>query len=867
MDNASNRSLGRVGKPIGTHVISRSSGVSSSGTSSLPSSRSTGTHEPNFTNISQSSGVYVDNAYNRRVGRAGQPLGSQVISRSSDGASSGSNSCSTVFNTADGNQAYGVYVDNAYNRRVGRAGQPLGSQVISGSSDGATSSSNSSSTVFNTADGSQAYGVYVDNAYNRRVGRAGQPLGSHVISHSSDTVSSGFLPSSRSASTYAYNFSDNSQAYGVYADNAYNRSVGRVGQPLGSHVINRISEASNGFSPSGRSSTLFNSTDSSQAYGMYADNAYNRSVGRVGQPLGSHVVSHNSEASNGASPSGRSNTVFNSTDSSQACGVYTDNAYNRSVGRVGQPLGSNVISRSSGALSASNVGNSSSSSFSSSSVSGDTGANGAPYTRLVLQGHSSSGYACDVSRYVTAYVAPYAMSTPQSNSSSRSTRDVNGFMRSDGAYEVDTRARSTAGTSAASEPCMSSVPTIEAASRVYVDNAYNRKLGRVGKPIGTHVVSRITGLADYYSDNPVNRRLDCVGKPITKGGYRPKKIMENYTITEVKFILEGLEMSDEPWQDYQCTHGYLQQLEVEESWGWSGIQLSTNIPFLDYCAGQKLIPYKELVLKEEIGRGSFGVVMAGLWHNTAIAFKRLHNSRMSKKQLDNFLREATILTSLDHPHTVKLFGAVAESSCVGFVMEYLRRSLYKAIFIDECEFTDDKKKATISQTADALVYLHDNKRIAHCDIKSESILLDSYNDVKLADFGLSTVKSVTETTQSVRAGQGTPRYSAPEVLRREQLSKSQLFPTDVYSLAIVVFEVFTEEEPFDGLNLNQLERQVGNEGLRPTSENNTPIDDSVKELLYECWDRVPPNRPKAKDFQEKWKHLMKSPSTHSKGLR
>ena len=38
--------------------------------------------------------------------------------------------------------------------------------------------------------------------------------------------------------------------------------------------------------------------------------------------------------------------------------------------------------------------------------------------------------------------------------------------------------------------------------------------------------------------------------------------------------------------------------------------------------------------------------------------------------------------------------------------------------------------------------------------------------------------------------------------------------------------MFTEEEPFDGLNLNQLERYVGNEGLRSTSKNNTPIDDS-----------------------------------------
>ena len=153
------------------------------------------------------------------------------------------------------------------------------------------------------------------------------------------------------------------------------------------------------------------------------------------------------------------------------------------------------------------------------------------------------------------------------------------------------------------------------------------------------------------------------------------------------------------------------------------------------------------------------------------------------------------------------------------------------------------------------MYLHDDRKIAHCDIKSENILLDSNDVVKIGDFGLSTMKNITETTQSVpQAGQGTPRYSAPEVLRGDLLSKSQLFPTDIYSLAIVVFEVIVEEEPFDGLNLKQLERHVGNGDLRPISEN-TAINLSVKVLLDRCWDAEALSRPKAKEFQEKWKHL------------
>ena len=562
---------------------------------------------------------------------------------------------------------------------------------------------------------------------------------------------------------------------------------------------------------------------------------------------------------------------------------YVNNAYNRSVGRVGQPVGSHVISSSSG-------GSSRSSSCSSSStvhVSGYTKSNGtyvAPHTRSTSS-RSSSGCTTsgvvEVKGYTRSdgtYVAPYTRSTP-SRSSSSSTSDrvnVSGYTRSDGTY-VAPYTRSKQGASASSscaavvEPRTRPVSTSKTASRVYVDNAFNRKLGRVGKPIGTHVVSR-TNKSDavrYYSDNPDNRHLDRVGKVVTRRENHQRRIMENYTVIQVRDILEGMAISDEFRRDHEYSRDYLQQQEVEESWSKSGIKLSTDVQYLNGRASQnhlqlKLIPYQELELKQEIGRGGFGVVVAGLWHKTAIAFKRLHYSRMSKKRLDSFLSEVTILSSLDHPHTVKLFGAVAdtENSCVGFVMEYLRRSLFKAIFIDDCEFTDDTKKQIISQTTDALVYLHDDKKIAHCDIKSENILLDSNDEVKLADFGLSTVKSATETTQSaLQAGQGTPRYSAPEVLRGELISKSQLFSTDIYSLAIVAFELIVEEEPFDGLNLRQLERHVGNGDLRPSSEN-TSIDDSIKELLYKCWDRVVSNRPKAKEFQEKWRHLMESATIH-----
>ncbi|KAK3090079.1 hypothetical protein FSP39_008984 [Pinctada imbricata] len=100
---------------------------------------------------------------------------------------------------------------------------------------------------------------YVDNAYNRRIGRVGLPVGSFVVSKNSSFGSSGK----------------------TYVDNAYNRALGRVGMPHGSMVVSRDGSVS------------YNSTGVDKTY---VDNAYNRSLGRVGMPHGSMVVSRESSA-------------------------------------------------------------------------------------------------------------------------------------------------------------------------------------------------------------------------------------------------------------------------------------------------------------------------------------------------------------------------------------------------------------------------------------------------------------------------------------------------------------------------------------------------------------------------------------------
>lgn len=191
----------------------------------------------------------------------------------------------------------------------------------------------------------------------------------------------------------------------------------------------------------------------------------------------------------------------------------------------------------------------------------------------------------------------------------------------------------------------------------------------------------------------------------------------------------------------------------------------------------------------KIGEGGFGPVHKGvLPDGTVIAVKQL--SAKSKQGNREFLNEIAMISALQHPHLVKLYGCCVEGDQLLLVYEYLENnSLARALFgpiETQIRLNWPLRQMICVGIARGLAYLHEESRlkIVHRDIKATNVLLDKDLNPKISDFGLAKLDEEENTHMSTRVA-GTYGYMAPEYAMRGHLTDK----ADVYSFGIVALEI------------------------------------------------------------------------------
>jgi len=278
------------------------------------------------------------------------------------------------------------------------------------------------------------------------------------------------------------------------------------------------------------------------------------------------------------------------------------------------------------------------------------------------------------------------------------------------------------------------------------------------------------------------------------------------------------------------------------------------------------IPRNKLEPGKKLGDGGFGIVYIGQWIHTAlrkevVAIKELKENDLSKSVLQDFENEVTVQAKLQSSSIVQLYGVTLEQPyCM--VMEFMKGGALD-------KFLQNNSRSSVSwdnrmqwalDISTGMSYLHSlTPSIIHADLKSLNVLLDENYRAKLADFGLSSIKTetasktnqTTAVTESGRA-QGSLLWMAPELFRRKAKPSLQ---SDIYALGMVLWEICSHKYPFheDAAKGAQLIMQYIKDGEREEFPDDTP--DLFRKIAERCWDADTKKRPSAKEVRTSFEKL------------
>ncbi len=264
----------------------------------------------------------------------------------------------------------------------------------------------------------------------------------------------------------------------------------------------------------------------------------------------------------------------------------------------------------------------------------------------------------------------------------------------------------------------------------------------------------------------------------------------------------------------------------------------------DLAPGAKVGEY---LVDRKIAEGGMGAVYAG--HHPVIgkrvAVKVLAPHCASIPDLvRRFVEEARAVNKIGHPNIIDIFsfGTLPDARPF-FVMEFLDGASL-AHRMDAGDLTATETRRLLRQICSALEAAH-RAGIIHRDLKPENVWIASpaHEDsfAKVLDFGIAKLidNPAGKSTQT-GAAMGTPRYMAPE----QCMGRAVDHRADIYSLGIILYEMFAGVVPFRGETFGELIYQQMSEVPEPPSRHR-PMEPELERLILMCLEKDPAKRPES----------------------
>nr|XP_049699296.1 activated Cdc42 kinase-like isoform X7 [Helicoverpa armigera] len=295
--------------------------------------------------------------------------------------------------------------------------------------------------------------------------------------------------------------------------------------------------------------------------------------------------------------------------------------------------------------------------------------------------------------------------------------------------------------------------------------------------------------------------------------------------------------------------------------GHSSIQLEAQ-PFFENnvkVPTKHIISIEDITINKELGMGQFGVVQQGTWttgnQRLQVAIKCLGHERMTSNSTE-FLKEAAVMHSIEHPNIVRLYGVVLHMDSLMLVtelaplrslLECLREVSLRQNFPapNLCEFAE--------QICDGMTYL-ESKRLIHRDLAARNILVFSKDRVKISDFGLSRAlgvgKDYYQTNYNVNLKLPVA-WCAPECILFLRFTSA----SDVWAFGVCLWEMFTYGfQPWAAFSGQQILEAIDAPNFQRL-ERPECCPEAYYTTMLECWAHDFNNRPKFKDLAPKLRSI------------
>ncbi|GBB98113.1 hypothetical protein RclHR1_03140012 [Rhizophagus clarus] len=290
--------------------------------------------------------------------------------------------------------------------------------------------------------------------------------------------------------------------------------------------------------------------------------------------------------------------------------------------------------------------------------------------------------------------------------------------------------------------------------------------------------------------------------------------------------------------------------------------VNTNL-FLEW------IPYEKLkMIEKNFAKGGFGTISLATWEDGYVVrwdHQKNQWHRKGKMQVilktmnkleninDNFITELEAYFRCSSPHLINYFGITQdpETNDYAIVMEHAEngdlRNYLTYLQIKGISLFWRRKLDIIRNIVAGLEIIHVTGMM-HRDLHIGNILQfkDLLYPSRISDLGLTKQANEIVTKEII----GVLPYIAPEVLDKKPYTKA----SDIYSLAMILWEVGTEKIPYEDISFNT---EFAKNGLRPEIPKEIP--NCYADLIKRCWDQDPQKRPTALEIKEKimgWQSVL-----------